>query len=211
MPGRPLTYQQLFGIPDMVALLLATVLSRLAGRMVSLALVLYALARTESPGLAGWLAFAAVAPGLAISPVAGALIDRSGAVWAIGVDMAAGAACLLALAVLDTLGLVTALAAALGVPHVELDALHWDADWQALTLTNPAEFARRVAGATDGAGWVVDGNYLSVRDLTWGRATHLVWLDYGRAVIMARVIRGTLYLPCSARRCGPALSSAGAP
>jgi hypothetical protein len=36
--------------------------------------------------------------------------------------------------------------------------------------------------------WVVDGNYGPVRGRVWRRATHLVWLDYGRAVIMARVI-----------------------
>jgi hypothetical protein len=36
--------------------------------------------------------------------------------------------------------------------------------------------------------WVVDGNYGPVRERVWRRATHLVWLDYERAVIMARVI-----------------------
>jgi hypothetical protein len=39
---------------------------------------------------------------------------------------------------------------------------------------------------------VVDGNYGMVRELTWRRATHLVWLDYDRPVIMARVIRRTV-------------------
>ena len=92
----------------MRALLLATLLSRLAGRMFALAIVLYALARTGSPVLAGWLAFAAVAPGLAISPVAGALIDAVGSVWAITVDMAASATCVIALIAVDRLGWATA-------------------------------------------------------------------------------------------------------
>jgi hypothetical protein len=39
---------------------------------------------------------------------------------------------------------------------------------------------------------VVDGNYGLVRALVWRRATHLVWLDYDRPVIMARVIRRTI-------------------
>jgi len=90
------------------ALLLATLLSRLAGRMFALAIVLYALTRTGSPVLAGWLAFAAVAPGLAISPIAGALIDRVGSVWAIKVDMAASAACVAALIAADRLGWTSA-------------------------------------------------------------------------------------------------------
>jgi hypothetical protein len=31
-----------------------------------------------------------------------------------------------------------------------------------------------------------------VREAVWRRSTHLVWLDYGRPVIMARVIRRSL-------------------
>ncbi len=64
--------------------------------------------RTGSPVLAGWLAFAAVAPGLAISPIAGALIDRVGSIWAITVDMVASAACVAALIALDRLGWASA-------------------------------------------------------------------------------------------------------
>jgi MFS family permease len=86
------------------ALLLATLLSRLAGRMFALAIVLYALARFDSAILAGWFAFAAVAPGLVISPIAGALIDRVGSAWAITVDMAASAALVAAMALADRIG-----------------------------------------------------------------------------------------------------------
>jgi MFS family permease len=69
--------------------------------MFTLAIVLYALARFSSPELAGWLAFAAVAPGLLISPVAGALIDRVGSAWAITVDMIASTALVAAIALAD--------------------------------------------------------------------------------------------------------------
>jgi predicted MFS family arabinose efflux permease len=99
-----LSYRQLLRVPDVRALLLATCLSRMGGRMLSLAIVLYALVHAGSPELAGWLAFALVAPGLAISPIAGALIDRAGAVWAITADMTTSAACVLALALVDMLG-----------------------------------------------------------------------------------------------------------
>src|SRR3984957_39216 len=108
MTGKPLSYRQLLGSADVRALLLAALLSRLAGRMFALAIVVYALARTGSPLLAGWLAFAAVAPGLAISPVAGALIDTVGSVWAISVDMAASATCVIALIAFDGVGWATA-------------------------------------------------------------------------------------------------------
>ncbi|HEY2617876.1 MAG TPA: MFS transporter [Acetobacteraceae bacterium] len=98
------SYRQLLGTVEVRALLLATLLSRLAGRMFALAIVLYALVRLDSPALAGWLAFAAMAPGLCISPLAGALIDRVGSVWAISVDMAASAACVVALIAADRFG-----------------------------------------------------------------------------------------------------------
>jgi adenylate kinase family enzyme len=88
--------------------------------------------------------------------------------------------------------LAKALGGALGLPFVELDAIQWQPDWQPLVETDREEFIRRVDAATAGESWVVDGNYGAARHLTWGRATHLVWLDYERPVIMWRVIRRSL-------------------
>lgn len=105
---QSLSYRSLLGVAELRALLLTTCLSRLAGRMFVLTIVLYALQRTGSPALAGWLAFASLAPGLAISPVAGALIDRMGSAWAIGADMAASAGCIAVLLLLDAVGLASA-------------------------------------------------------------------------------------------------------
>jgi adenylate kinase family enzyme len=104
--------------------------------------------------------------------------------------------CIVRIVVVGTAGagkttLAKAIAAALAIPHIELDALEWGPGWTALSDTDPNELVRRVASATSGDSWVVDGNYGLVRELTWGRATHLVWLDYDRPVIMARVIRRT--------------------
>jgi adenylate kinase family enzyme len=88
--------------------------------------------------------------------------------------------------------LAKTIAAAQGIPHVELDALEWGPGWTPLSTVDPAELVCRVTVATAGDAWVVDGNYGMVREQTWGRATHLVWLDYERPVIMWRVIRRTL-------------------
>ena len=57
---------------------------------------------------------------------------------------------------------------------------------------DPEEFVRRVTEAIQVEAWAVDGNYGPVREQVWRRATHLVWLDYERPVIMARVISRTL-------------------
>jgi len=81
------------------------------------------------------------------------------------------------------------LGARLDLPFVELDAINWQAGWRDLNTHDPDEFVRRTAEATAGEAWVTDGNYGLVRALLWARATHLVWLDYSRAVIMPRVIR----------------------
>ena len=77
-----------------------------------------------------------------------------------------------------------------GVPHVELDALHHGPNW----LETPAEeFRRRVAAATAGDGWVVDGNYDSkLGDLVLGRADTVVWLDLPLRVALSRVTRRTI-------------------
>jgi adenylate kinase family enzyme len=81
------------------------------------------------------------------------------------------------------------LAARLGGPAVELDAINWRAGWQALYAEDPEAFARKVADAIAGEAWVTDGNYRRVLPLILGRATDVVWLDYGRVVVMSRVIR----------------------
>jgi adenylate kinase family enzyme len=81
------------------------------------------------------------------------------------------------------------IASALDLRCIELDRLHWEPNWEALTVTNPDEFVRRVDAATSGDAWVCDGNYGLVRDLIWRRATHVIWLDYSRAVVMYRVIK----------------------
>ncbi len=95
--GQPTAYRDLLRIDGLAALTAATAFSRLASRMFSLAIVLYVLERFASPALAGWLSFAAVAPGLIVSPLAGAFLDRFGSVSGIAVDMAASAFFIVAL------------------------------------------------------------------------------------------------------------------
>jgi len=84
--------------------------------------------------------------------------------------------------------LAKALAVQLTLPYIELDALNWQAGWRDLSRTDPEEFIRRVTVAIAPEAWVLDGAYGLVRDLVWRRATHLIWLDYERRVIMYRVI-----------------------
>ena len=40
---------------------------------------------------------------------------------------------------------------------------------------------------------MADGNYGKVRDLVWGQAEMLVWLDYALPLVMGRLVRRTLW------------------
>ena len=84
------------------------------------------------------------------------------------------------------------IAALLELRYIELDAINWQSGWRDLTRHDPEEFVRRVSEAIEAEAWVVDGNYGPVRERVWQCATHLVWLDYERPVIMARVIPRSL-------------------
>src|SRR5690606_9130858 len=81
------------------------------------------------------------------------------------------------------------LADVLGSPRIELDALYWGLDWQAKPS---AEFRRLTLEATAGECWIADGNYGSIRDLLWPRATTVIWLDYAFPRVFWRALVRTL-------------------
>jgi adenylate kinase family enzyme len=81
------------------------------------------------------------------------------------------------------------LSRALGVPHIELDALHWGPRW---TPVADETFRERVRDAVAPERWVSDGNYSVVRDLLWQRADTLLWLDYPLWLIYWRLAPRTL-------------------
>src|SRR5687768_5884942 len=80
------------------------------------------------------------------------------------------------------------IAAALGIPHIELDALYWQENWK---RPPPERFCGWVSDALQGERWVVDGNHTEVRDITWTRADTLIWLDYPLRVVFSRLGRRT--------------------
>ncbi|HEY4853088.1 MAG TPA: hypothetical protein VII22_20050 [Streptosporangiaceae bacterium] len=80
------------------------------------------------------------------------------------------------------------LADLLGVPHHDLDQVLFTADG-ALPLE---EFRARTAALTATGGWVVDGNYSKLADVTWPRADAVIWLDYPLPLIVSRVTRRNL-------------------
>lgn len=81
------------------------------------------------------------------------------------------------------------LAEILGVPHLELDAVHHQPGWAPLPTD---EFRRIIAARAAAGGWVIDGNYGRVRDLVWARADTVVWLDLPKRTVMRQVVWRTL-------------------
>ena len=102
------SYRALLAVPSLGRVLLAMQIARIAQSMVSIVVILFALQRYNSPQLAGLVAFASIFPGLLLSPVAGALLDRHGRVRLIILDYAVAAAALVAVAWLSLAGLLPA-------------------------------------------------------------------------------------------------------
>jgi adenylate kinase family enzyme len=81
------------------------------------------------------------------------------------------------------------LAAALGVPYLELDGLNHQPGWQPLP---PEEFRQVVAVRAAEDGWVIDGNYSTVQPLVWTRADTVAWLDLPKRAVMRQITWRTL-------------------
>lgn len=99
-PQLDQSYRALLSVPSMARLLVGMTTARVAGAMVSIAMVLFTLERFHSPQLAGLVTFASIFPGLVASPIAGALLDRHGRSRLVVLDYAVGATSLALVGVL---------------------------------------------------------------------------------------------------------------
>ncbi|WP_240613746.1 adenylate kinase [Salinicola acroporae] len=80
------------------------------------------------------------------------------------------------------------LASVLDVPHIQLDQLYWQADWQG---TPDDEFFARLrrAMAASPDGWVIDGNFDRTRHIKWPEADIVIWLDLGFWRVLGQSVR----------------------
>jgi hypothetical protein len=76
----------------------------------------------------------------------------------------------------------------MGVACIELDEIRHGPNW---TEMPDDEFRDQVVARTSADAWVIDGNYAMIREVTWGRADTLVWLDFSLAVILWRLFLRT--------------------
>jgi adenylate kinase family enzyme len=82
-----------------------------------------------------------------------------------------------------------AIAEQLGLPFVELDALHHGPGWSEASAD---ELQAKVRPIVESEAWVVDGNYRGkLGDLVLERAELVVWLDLPMRVWLPRLVRRT--------------------
>jgi MFS family permease len=94
------SYRQLLRVPGFRSLLISSLLTRTASQMWTVGLVLFALQRYHSPSVAGLSLFLLIFPGLLLSPIAGALLDRHGRKRLMTLDFGVAALCLSVIVVL---------------------------------------------------------------------------------------------------------------
>jgi MFS family permease len=107
-PNARASYRALLGVPYLGRALAGMQTARIAQAMLGLTLVLFTLSRYQSPELAGLVTFAGIAPGLVVSPIAGALLDRHGRTRLITLDFIIAAASLGLIGTLASLDLLPA-------------------------------------------------------------------------------------------------------
>ena len=151
---RP-SYRALLAVPSIGRVLLSMQISRISQSMVGIVMILFALQRYNSPPLAGIVAFASIAPGMVVSPIAGALLDRHGRVRLIILDYFVAATSLSLVAVLSLAG---ALPAGLLVAIATVSSLTGPLSSSGLRslfpLLVPEPLWERV-NAVDSNGWVL--------------------------------------------------------
>jgi MFS family permease len=101
-----LSYRALLAVPWLPRIIVAMQLARIAQSMVAIAIVLFALNEYGSPTIAGLVTLASILPGLIVSPIAGALLDRHGRLRLVRLDYVVALA---ALAIIAVLAIVDAL------------------------------------------------------------------------------------------------------
>jgi len=151
----PSSYRALLAVPHLGRVLLSMQIARIAQSMISIVMILFALQRYNNPSLAGLVAFASIFPGLFISPIAGALLDRHGRVRLIIVDYAV---VLSALVLVASLSLAGDLPAWLLVAIASVSSLTGPLSGSGLRslfpLMVPKHLWERV-NAVDSNGWLV--------------------------------------------------------
>jgi MFS family permease len=98
------SYRALLAVPSMRRILTGMTIARIAGSMVSVAVILFSLQKYQSPAITGLVTFFSIFPGTILSPVMGALLDRHGRTKLVIIDYLVAASALVTIGALDLAG-----------------------------------------------------------------------------------------------------------
>ena len=98
------SYRALLAVPYLGRLVLGMQIARIAQSMVGVTIVLFTLKAYNSVALSGIATFFSIFPGLLLSPIAGALLDRHGRTRLVALDYFIAMVCLSAIGILALLG-----------------------------------------------------------------------------------------------------------
>ncbi|HEX4056549.1 MAG TPA: hypothetical protein VHX86_19985 [Tepidisphaeraceae bacterium] len=85
--------------------------------------------------------------------------------------------------------LARSISARLNLPHIEIDALVWGPNW---SLPSDEQLLAQVISKIAPDFWVIDGVFPEHRDLVWGRADTIIWLNYPMSLVFPRALVRTL-------------------
>lgn len=111
VPGSPdidRSYRALLAVPSLGRVLTGMQIARIAQSMLAIAMVLFTLSTYHSAPLAGLVTFAGLVPGILVSPIAGALLDRHGRVRLVQLDFVVALVSLALIAGLSMAGMLPA-------------------------------------------------------------------------------------------------------
>jgi MFS family permease len=154
-PTSAPSYRALLAVPTLGRMILGMQVARIAQSMVSVVIVLFTLTRYGSPELAGLVVAVGTLPGIFVSPIAGALLDRHGRIRLVMLDYLIAAA---ALVLIGGLAVANLLPAAVLVAIAGLSSLTLALSQTGLRSLFPIlvpEHLWERANAVDSNGYVV--------------------------------------------------------
>lgn len=82
-----------------------------------------------------------------------------------------------------------ALAQHLSLEYIQLDQLHWKADW---VESSSEELFVKLEQKLLAESWILDGNYSKTNAIKWRDVDTIIWLDYSFPRTFGRLLRRTL-------------------
>lgn len=81
------------------------------------------------------------------------------------------------------------LAEKMNAPYIEMDALHWKANWK---TSSDEELFNKLKNALSSEKWILDGNYSKTEHIKWNKIQMVIFLDLPFYQVLYRVIKRSL-------------------